>query len=62
MMGRRFGLDIPQALEDACDPAAMAVIVYDMQVGVGAQLPGGGAEQVRLLGQHRDRPDIERPA
>lgn len=48
-MRRRSGLDIPDSLEDACDPAAMAVIVYDMQVGVVGQLPGGGAEEVRRV-------------
>jgi len=45
-MRRRFGLDIPETLEDACDPATMAVIVYDMQAGVLRQLPDGGAEAV----------------
>jgi len=48
-MRRRSGLDIPQTLEDACDPAAMALIVYDMQVGVLRQLPDGGAEAVRQV-------------
>ena len=43
-MRRRFSLTIPETLEDACDPAAMAVIVYDMQAGVVRQLPGGGAQ------------------
>jgi len=51
MMRRRFGLDIPQTLEDACDPAAMAVIVYDMQLGVLRQLPGAGAEEVHRVSQ-----------
>jgi nicotinamidase-related amidase len=41
-----FGPDILQTLEDACDPTTMAVIVYDMQVGVLRQLPDGGAEAV----------------
>ena len=40
-MRRRFGLDIPETIEDACDPATMAVVVYDMQVGVLRQLPDG---------------------
>ena len=43
-MRRRFSLDIPETLEDACDPATMAVIVYDMQAGVVRQLPDGGAQ------------------
>jgi biuret amidohydrolase len=50
-MRRGFGLDIPQMLEDACDPATMAVIVYDMQVGVLQQLPDGGAEAVQRVYQ-----------
>lgn len=48
-MRRRFGLDIPQTLEDACDPATLALIVYDMQVGVLRQLPDGGAEAVQAV-------------
>jgi nicotinamidase-related amidase len=50
-MRRRFGLDIPVTLQDACDPAAMAVVIYDMQVGVLRQLPGGGADEVRRVSQ-----------
>jgi nicotinamidase-related amidase len=49
MMRRRFSLDISQTLEDTCDPATMAVIVYDMQVGVLRQLPDGGAETVERV-------------
>ena len=45
-MRRRPGVDIPETLEDACDPATMAVVVYDMQAGVLRQLPDGGAEAV----------------
>ena len=48
-MRRPSGLDIPETLEDACDPAAMALIVYDMQAGVLAQLPDGGAEAVERV-------------
>ncbi len=48
-MRRRVSLDVPETLEDACDPAGMAVIVYDMQVGVVGQLPDGGAETVERV-------------
>jgi biuret amidohydrolase len=52
----RGSLPIPEALEDVCDPAALAVIVYDMQMGVLGQLPDG-AEAVtrveRVLGAAR---------
>ncbi|MFI1239661.1 cysteine hydrolase family protein [Nocardia salmonicida] len=35
------GLDIPETLGDLCAPDRMALIVYDMQVGVLGQLPDG---------------------
>jgi nicotinamidase-related amidase len=50
-MRRGFGEHLAQTLEDACDPATMAVIVYDMQVGVVRQLPDGGAEAVQRVSQ-----------
>src|SRR5262245_57398235 len=37
-MERAYGLEIPQSLEEACDPARLALIVYDMQVGILRQL------------------------
>jgi biuret amidohydrolase len=40
-MQRAFGLDIPQTLEDVCNPASMALIVYDMQVGIVKQIKDG---------------------
>ena len=33
-MERAFGLEIPQSVEEACDPRRVALIVYDMQVGI----------------------------
>ena len=51
-MLRAFGLDIPQTLEDICDPASMALIVYDMQVGIVKQVKDGAqvtAKVVRIL-------------
>ena len=47
-MRRRYGLDVPVTMEDVCDPAAMAFIVYDMQAGVLGQLPDG-AETVERV-------------
>ncbi|HEY9847092.1 MAG TPA: cysteine hydrolase [Candidatus Caenarcaniphilales bacterium] len=38
-MEHAFGLDIPRALEEVCDPKRMALLVYDMQVGILNQLP-----------------------
>jgi nicotinamidase-related amidase len=40
-MQRAFGLEIPQTLEDACDPASLALIVYDMQLGIVKQIKDG---------------------
>jgi biuret amidohydrolase len=39
-MQTAFGLNIPMTLEDVCHPAKMALLVYDMQVGIAQQLPG----------------------
>jgi nicotinamidase-related amidase len=37
-MQHAFGLDIPQTVEEACDPSRTALLVYDMQVGVLSQI------------------------
>jgi biuret amidohydrolase len=41
IMQRAFGLDIPQTLEDICDPRRLALVVYDMQVGIVKQIENG---------------------
>jgi nicotinamidase-related amidase len=33
-----FGLNIPQTLEEVCDPHRIALLVYDMQVGILSQI------------------------
>ena len=35
------GLEIPTRLEDLCDPRRMALLVYDMQVGICSQVAAG---------------------
>jgi len=40
-MHRAFGLEIPQTLPDVCDPRRLALIVYDMQVGIVKQIANG---------------------
>src|SRR5215813_7251839 len=40
-MQRAYGLQVPQSLEEACDPLRLALIVYDMQVGVLGQIRDG---------------------
>jgi biuret amidohydrolase len=48
-MQRAFGLDIPQALDDVCDPTRLALIVYDMQVGIVNQIENGQQITDRVL-------------
>jgi nicotinamidase-related amidase len=40
-MEHAFGLDIPLTLEDVCDPRRLALVVYDMQVGIVSQIANG---------------------
>ena len=40
-MQRAFGLDIPQTLDEICNPARLALVVYDMQVGIVKQIENG---------------------
>lgn len=37
-MKRIHGLDIPQTLEEICDPQRLALVVYDMQIGILKQI------------------------
>ncbi len=48
-MHRAFGLDIPQSLEDVCDPTRLALLVYDMQVGIVNQIKNGQEITNRVL-------------
>lgn len=50
-MQRAFGLEIPQTLAELCDPASLALIVYDMQVGIVKQIKDGSqiTAQVRKV-------------
>jgi len=43
------GLEIPQSLDDICHPAQMALIVYDMQLGILRQLKDGTDVLRRVL-------------
>jgi nicotinamidase-related amidase len=36
-----FGLNIPQTLEEICDSTRLALVVYDMQVGIVKQIENG---------------------
>jgi nicotinamidase-related amidase len=41
VMDRFNGLDIPESLRDVLEPATLALVVYDMQVGILAQIARG---------------------
>ncbi|MGB3641281.1 MAG: isochorismatase family protein, partial [Rivularia sp. (in: cyanobacteria)] len=45
-MERAFGLEIPQNLSEICHPEKMALLVYDMQIGIMNQLPKEKTERI----------------
>lgn len=56
-MEHAFGLDIPRTLEEVCHPQRLALLVYDMQVGILSQIKNGGeilARVVRVLQAARE--------
>lgn len=48
-MQRAFGLHIRQTLEDVCDPTSLALIIYDMQVGIVSQVENGPQTTDRVV-------------
>jgi biuret amidohydrolase len=48
-MERAFGLSIPQTLDDVCDPTRLALVVYDMQVGIVKQIENSRQITDRVL-------------
>jgi nicotinamidase-related amidase len=44
-----FGLDIPRTLEEVCHPQRLALLVYDMQVGILSQIKNGGEMVARVV-------------
>ena len=47
-MKQAFGIDVPQTLADVCDRSRLALVVYDMQVGIVSQLIGAEAVTARV--------------
>jgi nicotinamidase-related amidase len=43
---KAYGLNIPQTLEEVCDPQSVALLAYDMQVGILSQIKN--PEQITL--------------
>src|SRR5262249_38953981 len=48
-MIQAYGLDIPRTLDDLCNPRRMALVVYDMQVGILSQIKNGTEITARVL-------------
>lgn len=48
-MQQAYGLDIPQTLDDICDPTRLALVVYDMQIGIVKQIENGQEIADRVL-------------
>jgi biuret amidohydrolase len=48
-MQHAFGLRIPQTLEEVCDPRRMALLIYDMQVGILRQIRNGDLITARVV-------------
>jgi nicotinamidase-related amidase len=49
IMKQVFGINIPQTLGEACDPQRIALLVYDMQVGVLSQIKNADAVTRQVL-------------
>jgi nicotinamidase-related amidase len=57
-MDRFNNLDIPESLDDALQPSTLALLVYDMQVGILGQIADGDrvlANVLRVLAAARER-------
>src|SRR5215471_7904018 len=48
-MKSAYGLSIPQTLQEVCDPQRIALLVYDMQVGILSQIKNGNAVTRQVL-------------
>lgn len=46
-MENAFGLSIPQTVAEICHPQRMALLIYDMQVGIFSQLPKERGERIK---------------
>jgi len=48
-MKRVHGLSIPETLEEVCDPQRVALVIYDMQVGILSQVKNGDQVTQQVL-------------
>jgi nicotinamidase-related amidase len=57
-MDRRNGLEVPESLEEICRPDRLALLIYDMQVGILGQIADAG----RVVANVKDALDAARAA
>jgi nicotinamidase-related amidase len=57
-MDRLHGLEVPRTLAEVCRPERLALLVYDMQVGILGQI----ADRERVIGRVREVLDLAREA
>lgn len=48
-MQKAYGLEVPQTLKEACNPRRLALLVYDMQVGVLRQIQDSAAVTANVV-------------
>ena len=48
-MKSAYGLSVPETLEEVCDPQRIALLVYDMQVGILSQIKNADAITLKVL-------------
>ena len=48
-MKSAYGLSVPETLEEVCDPQRIALLVYDMQVGILSQIKNADAITLQVL-------------
>jgi biuret amidohydrolase len=53
-MKNAYGLSIPETLEELCDPQRIALLVYDMQVGILSQIKNADQVTRQVLTAARD--------
>ena len=46
-MERAYGLEIPESIEEVCHPNKMALLIYDVQIGIMSQLPEEKGDRIK---------------
>ena len=60
-MQRAYGLQVPQSLEEVCDPRRLGLIVYDMSAVVSGNLAMVPSRTVAIVLRPATRSAVDRP-